>query len=199
MAISLTAWLDPILDYFARTAGIPTADYSAQVGGEGLGVGFEILAETFAKGWMAKAIEALTGAIASGYAVFGKDVPIRLRRELLALGTHMLLRLARLTPQDIEEIKRSLADAIMALERGDVEAFLRASFRTPEELKAIAESLGLVSASSTPVTMPPPTPVPASAPASAAETTPVAPETAAAAETKPVATEEEKIVGGSLL
>jgi hypothetical protein len=157
---SITAWLDPVLEYFARTAGIPTEQYVAQVGGEGIGFGLELLADTFTKGWFNKAVQGLTGLIATSYAVFGRDVPVRLRRELLALGTHELLRLVKMSPADVEEFRRSLVASVNALKRGDVDALLASILRTPTE---IAIALGIY----TPTPRPAPTPAPAPAPAPA--------------------------------
>jgi hypothetical protein len=33
---TLTGWLDPVFDYFAKQADIPTADYTAVAGAEGI-------------------------------------------------------------------------------------------------------------------------------------------------------------------
>jgi hypothetical protein len=154
--LSITAWLDPVLEYFARTAGIPTEQYVAQVGGEGIGFGLEMLADTFTKGWFNKVVQGLAGLIATSYAVFGRDVPVRLRRELLALGTHELLRVVKMSPAEVEEFRRSLVATVNALKRGDADALLASILKTPSE---IAAALG--------IPMPAPTPRPAPAPAPA--------------------------------
>ena len=79
--LSLTAWLDPAMKYFAEQAKIPVDQYSSQVGGEGIGVTMEVIADFFTKGWLNKEIQTGAGLLASGYAIWGKDVPPRLRRE----------------------------------------------------------------------------------------------------------------------
>jgi len=133
---SITGWLDPALKYFAEQAGIPVDQYSAQVGGEGIGVGLEAVADFFTKGWLNKAIQAAAGLIGSSYAVWGRDVPTRLRRELLAVGTHELLRIADPKPQDIVEVRRSVTEFVDAIMRGDWNAALASVLRTPGEIQA---------------------------------------------------------------
>jgi hypothetical protein len=135
--LSITAWLDPVLKYFADQAKIPVDQYSAQVGGEGIATALEAAADFFTKGWLNKAIQFATGLIASGYAIWGKDVPTRLRRELLALGTHELFRVVDPKPSDIIEARESLTSFISALQRGDWNAALSSVLRTPAEIKAM--------------------------------------------------------------
>ena len=141
--LSITKWLDPALEYFARQAGIPAADYSAQVGGEGIGVALEFLADLFTKGWFNKVIQGIAGLFASGYAVFGKDVPVRLRKELLALGTHELLRIVDPKPSDIREVQESIFKFADAVKRGDVNAALASILRTPREVSGLLAAMGV--------------------------------------------------------
>jgi len=158
--VSLTGWLDPALEYFARQAGIPVDQYSSQVGGEGIGTALEVIADIFTKGWLNKIIQFTAGAIASGYAIWGKDVPVRLRRELLAIGTHELLRIVDPKPSDIKELMDTVKAAKEALERGDWQSFLASGLRAPEEVK---EAVGLAAGSST-LSGPSASTAPASAP-----------------------------------
>jgi len=139
--VSLTKWLDPAFEYFARQAGIPIDQYSAQVGGEGIGVALETVTDFFTKGWLNKAIQFVAGLIADAYAIWGKDVPTRLRRELLALGTHELLRFVDPKPSDIIEVRLSIENTVNALRRGDWNAFFASILRSPAELQAM---LGVV-------------------------------------------------------
>jgi len=150
--VSITKWLDPALEYFARQAGIPVDQYSAQVGGEGIGVALETVADFFTKGWLNKGIQFLAGLIADSYAIWGRGVPTRLRRELLALGTHELLRFVDPKPSDILEVRRSVENSVNALRRGDWNAFFSSVLRSPAELQAM---LGVVAIP------PPPAPAPA--------------------------------------
>jgi hypothetical protein len=152
--VSITSWLDPVFKYFAEQAGIPLDQYSSQVGGEGIGVGLEIIADFFTKGWLNKVIQAAAGLIADGYAIWGKDVPARLRRELLALGTHELLRFVDPKPSDVIEFQRSLSVSIDAIKRGDWNAFLASILRTPSEIQA------MVGVAGPPALAPPPPPPP---------------------------------------
>jgi hypothetical protein len=153
--VSITSWLDPALKYFADQAGIPTEQYSSQVGGEGIGTALEMTADFFTKGWLNKGVQFLAGLIADSYAIWGKDVPTRLRRELLALGTHELLRIVNPKPSDIIEFRQSLESFITAVQRGDWNAALASVLRTPSEIQAMA---GVVA--------PPAPPTPPPAPAS---------------------------------
>jgi hypothetical protein len=155
--VSITGWLDPVFKYFAEQSGIPIEQYSAQVGGEGIGTALEVVADFFTKGWLNKSIQAVAGLIADGYAIWGKDVPTRLRRELLALGTHELLRLVDPKPSDVIEFQRSLSVSIDAAKRGDWNAFLASVLRTPSEIQSM---VGVVA----PLALAPPPPLPPPAP-----------------------------------
>lgn len=135
--VNLTGWLDPALKYFADQAGITIPDYSSQVGGEGIGNALEALADFFTKGWLNKGIQCGAGLIADMYAVWGKDVPIRLRKELLALGTHELLRIVDPKPSDIIEVRHSVELFTDAAVRGDWNAALSSVLRTPAELQTM--------------------------------------------------------------
>lgn len=160
--VSITGWLDPALRYFAEQSGIPVDQYSSQIGGEGIGTALECVADFFTKGWLNKGIQFVAGLIASGYAIWGKEVPTRLRRELLALGTHELLRIVDPKPSDIIEARQSLDSFIRGIQRGDWNAALSSILRTPAELRTF---LGLPQpAPPTPVFR---TPVVASTPAPA--------------------------------
>ena len=150
--VSLTKWLDPALDYFAKEAGIPVADYSSQVGGEGIGNALEIAADFFTKGWLNKAIQGIAGLVADCYAIWGKNVPTRLRKELLGVGTHELLRIVDPKPSDLIEMRQSLQDFVAAAQRGDWNAAMASVLRSPAEIQAMLGVMRLVP--------PPPAPVP---------------------------------------
>ncbi len=173
--VSITGWLDPALRYFAEQSGIPVDQYSSQVGGEGIGTALEVVADFFTKGWLNKAVQAAAGLIADGYAIWGKDVPMRLRRELLALGTHELLRIVDPKPSDVIEFRRSLDSFVRAAQRGDWNVALSSVLRTPSEIQAMvgvpspptpiasSSSTGKKYSVKTEVPSPPPPPVPAPA------------------------------------
>jgi len=153
--VTITKWLDPALKYFAEEAGIPIEQYSSQVGGEGIGVGLEAIADFFTKGWLNKTIQVIAGLIADGYAIWGKDVPVRLRRELLALGTHELLRFVDPKPSDVIEFQRSLPQFIDGMRRADYNAALASILRTPGEIQTM---LRIAPAPAPTPPTPPPTP-----------------------------------------
>jgi hypothetical protein len=156
--VSITSWLDPVFKYFAEQSGIPLDQYSSQVGGEGIGVGLEIIADFFTKGWLNKTIQAVAGLIADGYAIWGKDVPPRLRRELLALGTHELLRFVDPKPSDVIEFQRSLATFMDSMQRGDWNAAFASILRTPSEIRTMLGAVALPAPTPTPPPPPPPAP-----------------------------------------
>ena len=169
--VSLTAWLDPVLDYFAQQAGIPTDQYSAQVGGEGIAVALETICDLFTKGWLNKGVQAISGLIACAYAIWGRDVPTRLRRELLALGTHELLRFVDPKPSDVIEFQQSIAQFLEGVKEGDIDKAMSAILRTPDEIYTLSRALGIPVGQQAPtpapetyspeVYVPPPTPAPA--------------------------------------
>jgi hypothetical protein len=158
--VSITGWLDPVFKYFAEQSGIPLEQYSSQVGGEGIGTALEVVADFFTKGWLNKTIQAVAGLIADGYAIWGKDVPTRLRRELLALGTHELLRFVDPKPSDVIEFQRSLSTFIDSVHRGDWNAALASVLRTPSEIQTMvgAVALPVLPPAPTPAAPPPPAP-----------------------------------------
>jgi len=153
--VSLTAWLDPILDYFAKQAGIPTDQYSSQVGGEGIANALEVIADLFTVGWLNKTIQAVAGLIASCYAIWGKEVPTRLRRELIALGTHELLRFVDPKPSDIKEFQQSLTQFLEGVKEGNIDKAMRAVLRSPEEFRELSRLVGYTPAYSPTVVVAP--------------------------------------------
>ena len=140
--VSLTKWLDPAFEYFARESGIPTDYLVAQQGGEGIGTALEIIADYFTKGWLNKGIQFAAGLIANSYAVWGKDVPDRLRRELLAMGTHELLRILTISPTEAADFQRSFAAFMSAVQRGDWNTAAATVLKTPTEVKAAFAGVG---------------------------------------------------------
>jgi len=163
--VSLTKWLDPAFEYFARESGIPTDYLVAQQGGEGIGTALEIIADYFTKGWLNKGIQFAAGLIANSYAVWGKDVPDRLRRELLAMGTHELLRILTISPTEAADFQRSFAAFMSAVQRGDWNTAAATVLKTPTEIRAAFTVPGLQMPSAVAVPKVAPAPITASAPA----------------------------------
>jgi len=157
--VSITSWLDPILNFFADKAGLPRDEHNAYVGGEIVANLVGKPTDFLAKGFLNKLIHFIAGLIAAGYGVFGKDVPTRLRRELIAFGEHELWKIADLKPEDIREIQRSLSNFIRLASAGDWAAALSQVLTTPTEL---AMALGLATppapAPAPSVVLPPPPP-----------------------------------------
>jgi hypothetical protein len=165
---NITGWLDPLFKYFAEQSKLPVEDISANQGGEAIGVAMEVVSNIFTKGFLNKGIQFLAGLIADGYAIFGKDVSPRLRKELLAMGTHELLRIATMTPDEVKEFQESLKSFMEAVQKGDWNSALASVLRTPSEVKSM---LGMGSQVET---MPSQVPPPASAEVPPAEQSPPA-------------------------
>jgi hypothetical protein len=139
---TLTGWLDPVFDYFAKQADIPTADYTAVAGAEGIGASIEFITDLFTKGLLNKAINFLVGITSAGYGIWGKPTPQRLRRELITLGQHALTRVVDMKPSDALELRQSLDTLVEGLRLGDTSRVAEALLRSPEELRQMLSVLG---------------------------------------------------------
>ena len=138
----MTGWLDPVLGWFATKSGIPISDYSAQFGGEAIGNGLELIADYFTKGWLDKLTQFGAGALASGYAVLGTGVDTRLRKELLALGTHELFRIVQISPADALVLSQSFSNTLKAMQKGDWATVMGLILKSPAELGLRLPTLG---------------------------------------------------------
>jgi len=156
---TLTSWLDPVFDYFAKQADIPTADYTAVAGAEGIGASVEFITDLFTKGLLNKAINFLVGITSAGYGIWGKPTPTRLRRELITLGQHALTRVVDMKPSDALELRQSLDTLVEGLRLGDTGRVAEALLRSPEELRQMLAALG-APVSSTSLELPPTPPTP---------------------------------------
>jgi len=130
--------LDGLTEGASRQTGIPKEHISASIGGEFIGAVLETVSGLFSKGWLHPAVNALAGAIALGYSVYGKDVPERLRRELMSLGSHLAFRALELVK--FVEFKASLEAFTRYLKAGDINAALSTILKTPGE---VATALGI--------------------------------------------------------
>ena len=136
--VSLTKWMDPLLKWSADQTGIPVEQFSPMVGGEGIGVGLEVISDIFTKGWLNKLIQGAAGGLGLVYILFfGRKVPMRLKRELLAICMHESLRVVDPKPSDIAEFKASVEESVRAWVRKDWNAFLAAVLRTPTEIQSM--------------------------------------------------------------
>jgi hypothetical protein len=153
---NITGWLDPLFKYFAEQSKLSVEDISANQGGEAIGVAMEVVSNIFTKGFLNKGIQFLAGLIADGYAIFGKDVSPRLRKELLAMGTHELLRIATMTPDEIKEFQESLKSFMEAVQKGDWNSALASVLRTPSEVRSMLGMGSQVETMPSPQATPPP-------------------------------------------
>jgi hypothetical protein len=133
--VKLTGWLDWLFEGASRRSGISKEHISAQVGGEIVGNVLEFVSGMFAKGWLKPAVNAIAGVLALGYGLYARDVDDRLRRELLAIGSH--LSLSALKEMKSSEVKESLSSFKESLEAGNIEAALSTILATPEEAMSI--------------------------------------------------------------
>jgi len=156
---TLTSWLDPVFDYFAKQADIPTADYTAVAGAQGIGASIEIITDLFTTGLLNKAINFLVGLASAGYGIWGKPTPTRLRRELITLGQHALTRVVDMKPSDALELRQSVDKLVEGLRLGDTGRVAEALLRSPEELRQMLAALG-APVSSTSLELPPTPPAP---------------------------------------
>jgi hypothetical protein len=118
----------------------------------------EVVSNIFTKGFLNKGIQFLAGLIADGYAIFGKDVSPRLRKELLAMGTHELLRIVTMTPDEVKEFQESLKMFMEAVQKGDWNSALASVLRTPSEVRAMLGMGSQVETMPSPLATPPPAP-----------------------------------------
>jgi hypothetical protein len=139
---TLTSWLDPALEYFAKQAEIPTADYAAMAGGLGIGAGTSLLLDLFTKGLLNKGLNFAIGATATGLGIWGKLTPTRLRKELIPWGLFNLLQVLDMKPSDALELRESVDKLVEGLKLGDTSKVAEALLRTPEELRQMLGALG---------------------------------------------------------
>ena len=84
-----------------------------------------------------------------------------------SFGTHNLLRVIHLTPDELGNIKSSLEEFMSNIKSGDVNRILAGMVRTPTELKMAIESIAGAGAPPAP----PPTPATAPLPTTTTRTT----------------------------
>jgi hypothetical protein len=168
--VRLTTWADSLVDPVARRTGIPREHLAVTVGGEIEATVLELVSELFTRGIGKVLVDVAAGAIATGYAVYGKGVPERLRRELLQVGTHLLAR--ALEAVKYAEFKTALDSFVNALRTRGLAYALSTIVATPGEAMA---RMGLAAAPApapapaagaraVAVTVVPPAPAPAPAP-----------------------------------
>ena len=139
--LSLTSWLDPLFDYFARESGIPVSDYTAVAGGEGIGASEEAILDMLTTPLLSKIIQFGTGLGCTLGAIFGKGLSPRLKRELITWGQHSLSRLVDPKPSDLLELRANIDRLAAGMKLGNAGAIYDALLRSPEELKAMIAAL----------------------------------------------------------
>lgn len=138
--ITLTSWLDPFLRGIAETTGIPTPELSETFGCETYGAITGTVVRTFTKGLLSKLILLVAGVATGGAGLLmkdfmGKPVPLRLREELLRIGTHLCTYITDPSPSEIEELAESIRGTIEAIKTGDINKFLEANIRDFNNIK----------------------------------------------------------------
>jgi hypothetical protein len=157
--LSLTQWLDPVFEYFARQSGIPVDQYTAVAGGQGIGATEEVIVDLLFTGLAGKLIQFGTGLATTLGAIFAKDIPVRLRRELITWGQHSLTRIVDPKPSDYVELRQNIDTLVRGLSLGNAGNIMSAFFRSPDELRSLATAF-----SPTPLAVRPPPPAPPAVP-----------------------------------
>jgi len=129
----ITNWADPLLKYFAETSGIPKEEYVPMVIGEGYGSGIEFATDFFTTVLGSKVIQGIIGIALGSYAIWGKDVDKRLRRELIAVANHEVFRLVDPSPTEIYELQRNIADLTAGIVQKNAGKIWGAFIRPPQE------------------------------------------------------------------
>lgn len=167
---SLTQWLDPLFEYFAKESGIPIDQYTAVAGGQGLGATEEVICDLFLQGVAGKIVQFATGLGATLYGIFGKDNQ-RLKRELITWGQHSLTRVIDPKPSDIIEVRQNINDLVSGLQLGDAGKITNALIRSPTELATMLSALGTPMATKVSAPVTPTTPTTPTVPTAAVKPT----------------------------
>jgi hypothetical protein len=146
LAWSITGWLDPLFKPFADWARIPVSDYSAHVGGEVLGTTVEYGSEFLTRPLLAKSAEFFSGLGCLLVGWFARVEPERLRRELVQIGTHLLLRIGKPTSIELFMLRRNVEDITSAIQKQDWNKLMRSLVYSPPEIQsAVLNFLGIPS------------------------------------------------------
>jgi len=151
---TLTSWLDPVFEYFAREAGISTEEYSSIAGSQGIGASVEILSDLFLQPLTAKVGQGIAGLATLCYGIWGKPPSKRLQKELIVLGNHMLTRIIDPKPSDIIAVRQNIDQLVEGIKAKDMAKITGALLRSPAELGQMLRALGA------PVNVPAETPSP---------------------------------------
>jgi len=155
MEVILTGWMDKLNERWSELTGIPADELSTHLGGEGLGVICEIIAGWTTKGWLNKLIQGGVGALATAYALLGRDIPTRFRAELLQLGAHEMSRAVPMNPTELEQLRRSFGELIGLAKAGKMGPAMASGLYTPIEY---ARAFGTAPVARTPSPPSPPRP-----------------------------------------
>jgi len=144
--LSLTSWLDPIIEFFDKTAppageAVPRESRAIGLGGEALGVGEEAILDFLGTGLLGKIVQCVTGAGCILGATFSKDISRRLKNELYVWGVHSISRVIDPKPSDILELRMDIDKLVAGLKLRDAGRITDALLRSPEELKAMIATL----------------------------------------------------------
>ena len=139
---TLTSWMDPIFEYFAREAGISTEEYSSIAGSQGIGASIEVLSDLFLTPLAAKLAQGIAGLASVAYGVWGKPPSKRLQKELIVLGNQMLTRIIDPKPSDIIALRQNIDQLVEGIKTKDMAKITGALLRSPAELGQMLQALG---------------------------------------------------------
>ena len=140
---SITRWLDPVLGWFAEQGGLNRDDYVSQTGGEALAVAVEFVSDLFFKTLTSKLIQGGIGIGLGAYGIWGPGIGTRLKKDLIAMGNHMMFRLADPKPSDMIEMRAQVDEILSAAKLGDPNLLGGALLRSVGEIMAGFEALGI--------------------------------------------------------
>jgi len=140
--ISITRWFDALFAAAAKQADVTVEDYTVRVGSEGIAAGIEIPIDLFMSQLGAKITKGVIGLASLLYATFGKPPSKRLQSELLEIGSHWTFEILDPKPGDIMELLKDADKLAARIKAGDVVGALQTFIRSPEEIKALAATLG---------------------------------------------------------
>ena len=142
MVDSVTKWLDPVLDFFAKLggySGVEAEIYKAETGAEWLATLTEMGIDWISKGLINRGLKAL-GAVAAGLlGLMKKDLHPRLRKELTTIANHLATRAVYMSPK--LGLEAETQAFLSALANRQWDKAVKLAFRTPDELSGFLRSV----------------------------------------------------------
>jgi hypothetical protein len=142
-SFSITAWLEPVLGWFADQGKLNKEDYVSQTGAEAFANGIEAFADMFLSALGSKVVQTLAGIATGCYAIWGPGVGTRLKKELITLANHMEMRLIDPTPSQLVDLRKDIDNLIGGAKLGEPNMLANAFLRSTDEITKGIEALGI--------------------------------------------------------